>query len=262
MNPFRRVLRYILASLARYAIGKHKIELIVIAGWYGTDIARELAYTVLNDTLKVRRNTTEIWWDFSLPLAILGYADKRRSILGWLLLLVRASLYLTFSRANPHTLILNADCTYDHTAKYWASFVKPEYLVILNYDRDAAIVRELMRSTDPDKATVIYNPDAVPANMQQKLKNYTSVTFGENAKNSVVITTTKGQIQASASGAHTTLPIPATMGVTESSLGAVFGLAVANDVDIAEAAFNSLKFELPTGVLAKIRSNLEVTAAK
>ncbi|KXK27414.1 MAG: hypothetical protein TR69_WS6001000290 [candidate division WS6 bacterium OLB20] len=258
MNPFRRLLRFVLGSLAKSAIRKHSIELIVITGWYGTDIARELAYTVLNDTLKVRRNTREIWWDFSLPLAILGYPDRKRSVPGWILLLLRASLYLTFARPNPHTLILNADCTFDHTARYWASFISADCLVILNYDREAAIVRELLR-TQKEGATVVYNPEGVPASVQKFLTDKRTVTFGKKDQ-TLTLSVTKGTVSASAGSSHTTFPFPATFGITAETLGAVLALAYDKGIDLAEAAFNTLKFELPGAVLAKIRSKLEITA--
>jgi hypothetical protein len=63
MNPIRRLVRFYLGVLSRFAIKKHKLELIVITGWYGTSIAREMLYTILGEHLKVRRNTRDIWWD-------------------------------------------------------------------------------------------------------------------------------------------------------------------------------------------------------
>ncbi|MFQ5493212.1 MAG: hypothetical protein ACE5DX_03575 [Candidatus Dojkabacteria bacterium] len=257
MNPIRKLLRLILGLLSRLAIKRHKLELIVVAGWYGTSLAREMLYTVLSDRLKVRRNTSEIWWDFSIPLAILGYKDKRRNPFEWVLLIIRATLYLFFGRYNPHVLILDADCTYNSTASYWASFVKPDYLLVLNYEREAAVVRELVDSTDKKNATVIFNPETTSKSLVKKLKKHRTFTFGKEKGRSLTVKTNKKKIKIGYNQKQIALPKSYLPSFSTDMLGGVFAVAVLKGLNLTEAGFNSLKFELPTKVVTKIRSKLE-----
>jgi UDP-N-acetylmuramyl pentapeptide synthase len=253
MNPFRRLLRYFLGNLARRAIKKHNLELIVITGYYGTGLARDMLFTILNDKLRVRKNNKEIWWDFSIPLAILGYKDYRRSPFQWAILLVRATLLLSFGRANPHILILNADCTYKMTAEYWASFIKPEYLLILNYEKEAEIVNQLLNSTDKERGTVIYNPDR----NKFDLKDRRSFTYGESALAKVQVKKLKDRLRISYNKQYVSLPTSYLPSFSVDMLGGVFAVAILKGLDLTEAGFNSLKFELPAEIVNKIRSNLD-----
>jgi hypothetical protein len=256
MNPFRRVLRYILGSLSRNAIRKHNLELIVITGWYGTEVARELLYTILNEKLRVRRNNKEIWWDFSIPLAVLGYKDVRRNPFQWLLLILKASVYLTFGRSNPHILILSADCTYKMTAQYWASFIKPDYLLILNYEQEADIVNELVKSTDPERGVVIYNP-AKLKQLNNRLKRHKTFTYGESSNARLVVKHDQDKLKIRYNQNHVNLPVTRLPFFSADMLGGVFGVSVLKGLELTEAGFGSLKFELPPQVVSKIRTNLD-----
>lgn len=262
MNPFRKILRLILGFLSSYAIKKHKIEVIVVAGWYGSDIARELSYTILNDNLRVRRNTQEIWWDFSIPLAILGYKDKRRSTYMWLLLIFRAFVYLIISKPNPHILLLNANCTFEHTAKYWASIVKPDTLVILNNKKDSVIVKELLRSMIKNKkGKLVYNLSAIDSVTLQELRHNLDLhTFSLEAGSSkdIIVTSNKQYHIILYGKKKYTIPKSELHGITPEVLAASLALAKSYGVDLAEASFSLLKFELPASIIAKIRTNLEV----
>lgn len=257
MNPLRRVLRFCLGILSKAAIRKHRLELIVVAGWYGTELAREMIYTILNEKLKVRRNTKDIWWDFSIPLAILGYKDIRRNALQWLILLIRASIYLIVGRSNPHILILNADCEYDMTAKYWASFVKPDYLLILNYDKEAKIVRELIKATDKNQGTIIYNKETSKG-LNSQLKHYNVFNYGHDNGNKLRVKVLKNEVQIGYNSKQISIPKRYLPSFSEDMLGGVFSVAVLKNMELAEAGFNSLKFEVPSDIVSKIRTNLDL----
>ena len=102
MDISRNILKFLLKKLSRRAIKKHDIEIIVVTGWYGTKIATDMMYTILSEKHKVRRNISYLRWDFGLPLAILGYEDKRRNIFDWIWLIIKANIYLVFGKINPH----------------------------------------------------------------------------------------------------------------------------------------------------------------
>ena len=117
-NFFRNKLTKVLSKLAVLALRKHEIKVVVIAGNYDTELARELVYTVLKEKLNVRRNYSNIWWDLSIPLNILGYEDIQRSFIGWVGLLLSSSIALIKNKKNPQLLILNADAYCRVLVKY------------------------------------------------------------------------------------------------------------------------------------------------
>ncbi|HLD03503.1 MAG TPA: hypothetical protein VJC17_01890 [Candidatus Dojkabacteria bacterium] len=256
MSIFRKTLRTALSILSRWALNKHQIELIVINGWYGTEVARELLYTILSPTLLVRRNIKEIWWDFSIPLAVLGYKDKKRNPFAWVWLLLKAALYLLFGKKNPHILILSADCTYDATARYWGSFIKPEYLLILNYTKKAALTEELIKSTKFNKGTIIYDPDQTNVKIQRVLQNTPTFTFSQYAPAKVQIIDQKNLFTIKYQKREISLPKEYFPAVSADLIAGVYSLALLMKMDLYEIGYNSLKFSLPDLVISKIKQNL------
>ena len=256
MSIFRKTLRAALSFLSRWAINKHQIELIVITGWYGTEVARELFYTILSPTLMVRRNIKEIWWDFSIPLAVLGYKDKKRHAFAWLFLLIKAALYLLFGKKNPHILILSADCTYDATARYWGSFIKPEYLLILNYTKKAALTEELIKATKDNKGTIIYDPDQTNVKIQKKLQNNATFTFSQYASANLQIKDQKNLFTIKYRKNVISVPKEYFPAVNADLIAGVYALALLKKMDLYEIGYNSLKFSLPELVISKIKQNL------
>jgi hypothetical protein len=93
--------------LASWAIKKHNISIIVVCGWYGTEVTREFVYTVLNTKYNVRRNIHNLKREISFPLAVLGYNEEKRNWLEWLGLILKALFRLVFGSRNQHYLVLN-----------------------------------------------------------------------------------------------------------------------------------------------------------
>lgn len=256
MNFFRNQLKFILGQYSKFAIKKHQIELIVITGWYGTEIAREMLYTLLSEHFIVRRNTKQIWWDFSIPLAILGYADKKRNLPSWILLLIKAGLYLIFGKKNPHILILSADCTLDSTARYWSSFIQPEYLLVLNYQKKARIVEELIQETIANKGQIVFDPEKIPAALNKQLNKTKKLTFSQNNSATINIKPNGNFIKINYLHHVISLPRHHFSAVSLETIGGTFAVSVLKGLDLYEIGFNSLKFALPDIIITKIKNNL------
>ena len=256
MFIFRSLLRKILSLLSRWAIKKHQIELLVVTGWYGTEIARELLYTILSPSLSVRRNHKQIWWDFSIPLAVLGYKDKRRNPFEWLWLILKALIYLLLGKKNPHILILNADCTFDSTAKFWASFIKPDYLLILNYQKKAALVEALMSTTKLNKGIITYNPEVTSQKVLDSLQSATTFTYAKGAQANLTISEKKNAYLVNHLEEQITIPKNYLPAVSAEIAAGVCALAILKGLDLYEIGYNSLKFSLPDIVISKIKSKL------
>jgi hypothetical protein len=156
---FRNILKRILGILSQRTIAKHNAEVIVITGWTGTSIVRELVYHMLEEEFNVRRNVTEVWWDFSVPLTILGYEDKKRSVFSWIKLILRTFYCLRFKPKYPHKIIINLDTCSEDTAKFWSTYINPHIVVILRERPKSKVIEKIVKKEGSEKILFVYNPD-------------------------------------------------------------------------------------------------------
>lgn len=155
---FRIFLKKILGKLSRYAVKKHRIEIIAISGWGGTSIVREMLYHVLKRKYHVRRNTKEVWWDLSVPLTILGYEDKQRNVFCWIGLVLRAVSSILFLPEYPHKIIVNLDTAHKDTATFWSDYIDPHIMVLLRQKPESKVLECYCNVKDTEDTMVVYNP--------------------------------------------------------------------------------------------------------
>jgi len=243
----RFILKFILQFFSRIAIRKHSIELVVVTGSVGAELVKEGIYTVLSEKFITRRNTKEIWWDLSIPLNILGYSDTQRSPLGWLILFIRIIIYLFIGQSNPHILVLSAISENPYTAKYWSSFIKPDYLVVVNKLKPSKVTENLVKCTTKYGGIIIYKTGSV-----KRKKNGSYFEFGTGKKSkvnvketskSIVLTYRDRKIKALR---YSMIPQEADF------LSAVFSLGVAKEMRLDDIISGVAKFDLRNAVLRKI----------
>lgn len=264
MKFFRKILKTILSILAKWAIKKHDIELVVVTGFHGSEIVREGIYEILNQKYKVRRNVNEIIWDMSLPLAVLGYKDSRRNILEWLILISRASVYLLLGPKNKHILILNANCTYEETASFWASFLRPDFLIILNYTKESPIIDALIRSIKPEKTKVIYNGSEMGKDKLCKKDSKNSIKSDEifvfadeenPGKDSTDLIFNKTNRKISYKNSEITIPVIVPK-IFIPHIAGIFAFAVTYGFSLEEAGLETLKFDLGNILTKRIKEKI------
>lgn len=251
----RKILRSILRVLSKHALKKHEIELVVITGWYGTEIAKDMLYTILSEKLKVRRNIREVWWDFSIPLGILGYKDKKRNFLEWTRLVFKATFYILFGKSNPQTLILSADSHVDSVINYWSSILEPHYLVIINNKDHKKVVNNLINKVNKN-GLIICNPSKLSKEVNVLLKDKNVYTFGEDKKSNIALNVDNEFVNIRSKDETIKLPKKKTPSFTQDILGGIFAFAEYKEFSLEDIAYGILKFETPGRVLKLIKSNL------
>jgi UDP-N-acetylmuramyl pentapeptide synthase len=155
----RTILKNYLGLVSRKTIRKHGAEVIVITGWAGSGLVRELSYHLLQEKYNVRRNTTEVWWDFSVPLAVLGYEDKEYSVPGWLWVMAKSALSLILRPKYPHKIIINLDTSVEDIAEYWSKNISPNIVIVLKERPDSKVLKKFLEISGNEKILYIYNPD-------------------------------------------------------------------------------------------------------
>ena len=153
----RKWLKARVKGLTQKALNKHDIEIIAIVGQYGTQIAREALYSILEDRYNVRRNVRPIWWDMSIPLTILGYEDKQYSIVGWVEILLKSIIAYIKNPSYKHKIIIEMDTQSEDIADYWGEFVHPQVLLLLNAGKQE--LNLLSRIIGESVTTIVYNYD-------------------------------------------------------------------------------------------------------
>lgn len=156
MIIFRKTLKSILELLSKAAIKKHNIEFVVVVGWYGTDMVKEGIYQLLSEKFSSRRNTDKIWWDFSIPLLILGYKDKKYSFIEWLGILCKSIIALLVNPKNHNKIVLDVDLADKETAEFWSRIISPEVLVITSYkEKQSLLIHSLVRITRASQGDIL-----------------------------------------------------------------------------------------------------------
>ncbi|MBD3280175.1 hypothetical protein GF389_01460 [Candidatus Dojkabacteria bacterium] len=255
MNIPRKILKQMLSQLSRWAIAKHKIEVIVVAGFTGSEVVREGIYQILKEKFIIRRNIERISWDMSIPLAVLGYEDKRRNLLEWILLIVRAFGAIISNRPNPHTLVLSANCKFSDTAKFWSSFLSPDYFVALSGPDQSDIVKNILKGLSPEKATLIYDIEKFSESDLKYYQLENLFAFGRKGSGAEIEYDTKtGKLVYK----DKEVKIPTiTPLFTYSFIAAVFLTVIKHKLTFEEASVEAIKFDLGMFLTKRIKSSIE-----
>lgn len=174
---FRKTLKAILGDLSRRTLRKHGAEVILITGWSGTAIVRELVYSILSKKYNTRRITSEVIWDLSVPLCILGYKDKQRNFFWWLGLIVKAYFSLLIKPHYPHKIIINLDSSISDIAKFWSSALEAHIVVVLREKPDSKLLNQLLKAPGSERLLFVYNPEW----FTKKVKNTREFTFSKDS---------------------------------------------------------------------------------
>lgn len=129
-NLFLKIIYKVLASYARIVIKKYNPTVIAITGTVGKTSTKEAIFQVLSDAFpgKVRRSFGNLNAEIGIPLSILGYDSLPNKFL-WPIFLVSASRRIN-QKNYPAYLILEMGVEKKGDLKYFASIVKPKYLVV------------------------------------------------------------------------------------------------------------------------------------
>lgn len=171
-NFSRNLLKSILGSLSKKTIAKHHAEVIVVVGWTGSSAVREMIYHILRDSFNVRRNVTDVWWDLSVPLGILGYEDKKRNPVQWLVVIVKAYISLFIKPKYHHKIIINLDTSVEDTARFWSKYIKPNIVVILKEKPESKVLKMLFDKEGSEKYLFVHNPYLFKGLMNKQVREF------------------------------------------------------------------------------------------
>lgn len=252
---FRKTLKAVLGFLSRWAIRKHKMEIIVVAGFAGTEVVREGIYQILKEKFRVRQNTDRIKWDMSIPLAVLGYKDKKRNALEWIILLSKAIVFLALGPSNEHTLVLSANCKYSETAKFWSSFLSPDYFVVLSHPDESLLVENIFKNLNSEKTKVIYDKGKIRLTDIDKYQFRSSFSFGEKTnKAKLSYDSNTGELIYRQKKLKMPTVVPQ---FAYSFFAAIFATAINHHVPFEHAAIEALKFDLGVFLSSRIKETLD-----
>lgn len=123
----KKLLQFILKTMARLVLAKYQPEVIGITGSVGKTSAKEAVYAVLKDKFNIRRSLKNYNNELGVPLTILGIDSPGKSIFGWIKVFVYfIKLLLITDKNYPTFLILEMGIDRPGDMKYLTSIVKPK----------------------------------------------------------------------------------------------------------------------------------------
>jgi len=254
MTQQRQLLKTILAKLAQWAIRKHDIEMIVILGVNGTDIIKEEAYAVLSSKYRVRRVTNKAWWDFSIPLSILGYKDKKRSLPRWIGLIVKTCIYLLFGPKNSHTIILNLNYSHPDTMKFWSRFINPDILILSNFNHKESSINLFIDNTITKKGSIILHEKSREF-MNKSQQGYASIYLIGRSDVAFLKSIITKTISLSYQERTETISRKSMSLVPVEALEFGVALGLLKEISLTDSIYSGLRLDMPS-ILARINHNL------
>jgi len=255
----REIFKNIMSLLAKWAIKKHQMSIIVVSGWYGTEITREFVYTVLKTKYAVRRNLKNPWWDLSFPLAILGYADYQRNWIEWLGLIIKAVVRLILGGRHKHYIVLNINYSNLETIKYWSRFIKPGYLIITGYKKNYGFIDTLIANTIINKGKILYNQKNKIL-LKETFKNYQKTySFGAE-KNDMSLHIEQNSVSTIYSCLGDTITVRKNIlpSINNEIIASSLLMGKIKKIDLTEGLYAIIKYGLPKRLITQIKANLKV----
>lgn len=250
MKSLRILLKKILAWLAKWAIRKHNMEIIVILGINGTEITKELCYYVLSSKYKVRRVTHKPWWDLSIPLSILGYKDKRRGLIEWIVLIIRSFIYLLIGPKNESSIIINLNYLHKDTMRFWGEIIFPDILILSNFNNQNNEVQKFIDNTNLKQGKILIQE----SNLLAKSDNYLKVGKGENCFLSTK--TNDKDVILTHENESITIKGKSLLFIPLESFEFALALGIIKNIPLNESVEYAMEFDYPS-FLSKIKTNLK-----
>jgi UDP-N-acetylmuramyl pentapeptide synthase len=150
----RSFLAFLLKLLSKWAVKKHKMKIIVVAGLHGTKITGELIARMLQPDFVVRRQLEGSFWDFSIPLAILGVEDKKYGFFQWIEIIVVSLFRLVFTTSNSTWTILQMNTYKEEITSYWMDIIEPDITAFVNVEGESRKLDRLLISNSTSKVII------------------------------------------------------------------------------------------------------------
>ena len=103
----QKILFKILKLLARATLKRHRPDIVGITGSVGKSSTKEAVFNVLKTQFNVRQSQKNYNNEIGLPITILGCKPQGKSIIGWLVVIIKGVFLIIFkSRKYPKILVL------------------------------------------------------------------------------------------------------------------------------------------------------------
>ncbi|MCK5320367.1 UDP-N-acetylmuramoyl-tripeptide--D-alanyl-D-alanine ligase [Candidatus Parcubacteria bacterium] len=123
----KKIIQLKLKILAKIILLKYKPKIIGITGSVGKTSAKEAIYAVLKDKFNSRRSVKNYNNEIGLPLTVIGADSPKKSLIGWMLVFLKASKLIFFKDKNyPKILILEMGIDRPRDMDYLLNIAKPD----------------------------------------------------------------------------------------------------------------------------------------
>lgn len=190
----RKILQYILRTLSRLILSRHKPFIVAVTGSVGKSSTKEAIFCVLNKYFPgdVRKNERNLNTEIGVPVTIIGGRDAKRNIFIWAFNFLKAFKVAIFSGTYPKYLVLELAADRPGDLVWLTSFIKPDISVVTaigdmpvhleffptrgDYIKEKS---QILKSLKPAGIAVLNQDDPAVAQMKKILpKDRKVITYG------------------------------------------------------------------------------------
>ncbi len=129
----KKIIVKILTWEARLVIWRYKPKIIAISGTVGKTTTKDIVYTALSKSLKIRRNKKSLNSEFGVPLTILGSESGWQNYFSWLKIIFSGLVTIFYTKDYPEWLVLEVGIDHPGDMAKTASWLKPDIAVFTTY---------------------------------------------------------------------------------------------------------------------------------
>ena len=116
-------LEKLLRSHSRMILKKYQPQVVAVTGSVGKTTTKDMIGDVLNNFQRTRKNKKNFNNEIGLPLTIIGYSGENFSLMGWLMIFLKAWFLIIFPLKYPKILVLEMGADYPGDIKYLCEFI-------------------------------------------------------------------------------------------------------------------------------------------
>ncbi len=192
----KKILIKLLKIFSKLIIQKYKPEVIAITGSVGKTSSKEAIAQILQNKFKIRKTISNYNNEIGVPLTIIGVKKSPgKSILGWLIVFLKAIALLIFPFKYPQKLVLEFGADHKGDIDYLVSFI-PVYVGVLTrisrvhiqYFKTLGSIfnekRKIFSNINNQGFAIINNDDQLIKTLNNKLTCRT-ITYGIENKSDI-----------------------------------------------------------------------------
>ncbi|MBI4086477.1 UDP-N-acetylmuramoyl-tripeptide--D-alanyl-D-alanine ligase [Candidatus Kaiserbacteria bacterium] len=195
-NILKNIVVAVLTAEARVLLARKRPKIIAITGSVGKTSTKDAIYSVIKNSVRVRKSEKSFNSDIGVPLTVLGLPNSSSNMFGWIANLFEGLIIALFQKEYPDWLVLEIGVDRPGDMSAIVAWVKPDIVVLTRlpdmpvhveyFGTPEEVVREklqLVSALKPD-GVFVYNHDDervrdVATTLRQKVVGFSRYSLSD-----------------------------------------------------------------------------------